>query len=854
MKKVYFCLLSLLSVTAGYAGKRTQADAAMIAASFYSQHLSLRNAPAVPALTLAYVCTDDDAAPTLRSTADGNACYYIYNIGTGDDEGGFVIVSGDDRADDVLGYATRGRFDIDKIPDNFRTWLSFYQSAMKRLAEMPETPPRTVRAAHNISGKDVLFAQEIKPLLRDMAWGQAAPYNRLCPIIPDSDERAIAGCVATTMAQIMRFHEWPKKGTGTKTYTTEKHHMRLSVDFSQTTYDWAQMRDTYNDGDGYSDEELNAATTLVYHCGVAAEMNYSTVSGASQQIAAFGMKDHFNYAGDMQLLEREFYSTSEWVYILKEELNESRPIFYVGMRDSGAAHAFVCDGYDANGLFHFNWGWMGSGDGYFNVSVIEAWNMFGYNGRQNIVAGIRPAHVKASESGTQLFMPPQQWIAWGNTFARDRKIAFSQKIYHTCTSLFSGKVGIGLYGDGKLIGILHRETITDMRNHGYVHIKDSFSIPETLAAGVYTLCPVFSTDGIRWKHIKSYVMSPADLTVAVDEQSVAIAPAAGYVPGITVAELTPLTEFYVNKNVGEVQVTLSNAGVEETYTSVTFLLLSQTVPVEKYFNETFTGKIVKQEESKFIMLNPGEKKSLVFRPSVEVPAGNYHLYVIEDITGTCLNIRQPAYITVLPEPGLVLTGKMSFPGGNNIHNGDTLAVRIKNTGDDFAGYVFTDIFYRGDATQLVDSLKPQPLGLRKNEETTLKIEFDGQLSDILPGDYTLHISYSFKPSKSGTVFAFTPDEYKYMDISVVNSRPPSGLLPSPETFLFYGQEGNILYIRSDEVIGRLSIFGTDGKLRTSVRPNRAGAVAVPLDRLTPGVYILRSETSGGVRTGKFVKR
>jgi hypothetical protein len=849
MKKIYFCLFALLSVTAVYPKKRTSAEAEALAVSFCEQQFSLRKAPAGRVLTLAYACTDDDAPASLRSAAT-EAYYYIFNIG-GDE--GFIIISGDDRADDVLGYATQGHFDIDGIPANFRNWLSLYRAELKSLSEAPEWPPRTDYASHTFS-EAVLFAPEIKPLLGKIAWGQNVPFNALCPIIPETETHAIAGCVATAMAQIMKFYEWPAKGTGSKTYTSEKHRLLLKVDFSQTAYDWAQMRDTYVDGE-YSEAELDAVTTLIYHCGVAAEMNYSFVSGASQQIAAFGMKDYFNYATDMQLLDRNFYAAHEWDYILKEELNASRPIFYVGGRDNGTAHAFVCDGYDRNGLFHFNWGWVGSNDGYFNVSIIEPWNMIGYNGEQNIIAGIQPARANASAARIQFFVlknhPP---LVSEGVFGRDEKIAFSTTVYHTRVSRFSGEIGIGLYDGEELIAVLHRDTVRNLSNNEKYVFSDSISIPETLEAGDYMLCPVSSTDGVHWTHIRSHAMIPVTVKATVCAQSVTIARPGDDIPEIGLEKLTPVTEFYANRNFGRVEATLSNTGQKEAYTSVTFLFLPQNAPVENYIKNTLERRIVRQEELRFIMLNPGERKTVVCNPAVTIPAGNYFLYVVENETRTILNSKMPERIAILPEPALVLTEKMSFPYGNDVHNDDTLIIRIKNSGAaDFDGYVFADIHDRTTAL-FADSLPPQPLHILRNEEKTLKIAFPGQ-SELLPGNYTIRISYSTRPSKNEIAFSFTPEEFACLDANIVKYLDGSRFPLQEETLSFYPSPvENVLYIRSDEDVRILSIFDTDGRQKTAVRPGRAGLIAIPVEHLAPGIYILRSETGSKVRTGKFVKK
>ncbi|MDR1332472.1 MAG: thiol protease/hemagglutinin PrtT [Tannerella sp.] len=847
MKKICFFLLTLLVVTAGFAKNRTQKESEAIAASFYSKQFSLRSAPAAQIFTLAYACTDDEGFSLRSATTD--AYYYVFNIG---DDDGFIIISGDDRANDVLGYATSGHFDIDRIPSNFRNWLSFYRSELKILSEMPDSVSvlPVVYDMHELVDS-IPYASEIQPLLGQIAWGQREPFNELCPIIPETEVRAVAGCVAIAMAQIMKYYEWPIRGTGAKSYVSEKHHIRLNADFSQTTYDWANIRDTYTGEE--SEKEKSAVSTLVYHCGVASEMNYSYESGASQQIAAFGMKDHFNYDPNMQLLERSFYSTRDWYNLLKKELNASRPVFYIGARSNMTAHAFVCDGYDRNGLFHFNWGWTGSSNGYFNTSVVESWNMSGYNGAQNIIVGIQPAHTETSVLQTQLFVPERHGpVTSESTFGRDEKFGFSTGVYHTCVSRFSGEVGIGLYdNEDELIAILYRDTVHNMRNNDKYVIENSISIPYRIRNGEYVLHPVSSTDGVHWKQIRSRIMTPVYMKVIISEQSITLVRPANGIPNLILDKLTILpTELFANTNYGLVEATLSNIGQEEARTSVEFVFIPYNVPIEDYIVNGMNVKYPKQVEARFITLNPDEKKTVSYKPNITIPAGHYSLFVLEHMTNKCLNAKTPVRFTILPEPALVLAEEISFPY-EYVQLGDTFTVTIKNRGTDFAGYILVDIFDGETGLLPVDSLKPQAVNIRKNEQKTLEFIFNGQ-SELPPDDYTLRVSYATTPSRNGLIFAFEPKEYASLHISIKEIAKSSP--PVSKTLAFYPNPArDVLYIHADEDVNSLSIYDLNGKQITAVHSDRAGVVSVPVHHLPPGIYILRYETRGEVRTGKFVK-
>ena len=186
-------------------------------------------------------------------------------------------------------------------------------------------------------------------------WNQDSPYNNLCPIINIStSKRAVTGCVATGMAQVMKYYQWPVTGTGSNSYTTSTKHIPLSLNFSQTTFDWANMTETYNGSS--SAAQKNAVATLMYNCGVSVNMDYAESSGAASTASAKALVNKFGYNPNIQHIDRRYYTRDEWKSIIKDELSAARPVLYGG-DDGTSGHFFVCDGYDNNDFFHFNWGW-----------------------------------------------------------------------------------------------------------------------------------------------------------------------------------------------------------------------------------------------------------------------------------------------------------------------------------------------------------------------------------------------------------------------------------------------------------------------------------------------------------------
>lgn len=311
------------------------------------------------------VVSDDSSMQLVyTSTFKGNNTYYVFNKGN---EDGFVILSADDSMPAVLADVEGASFDYDKIPENMKWWLSQYDYSIYSYAT---------------KGKKYVSAEaktDIAPLLGGIAWNQDFPYNLKCPEYEGFN--AFTGCVATAMAQIMRMHKWPKQGTGKCEYDCDFQYdydydndtpltktITLSADLSKSTYQWDKMPETYFGLETM--EQKFAVAQLMYDCGVASEMSYGlSGSGAYDSNAYRALIVNFNYDKNAKCLERYLYEDDEWETMVYENLRKGLPLFYGGAANNGTAHAFVCDGYRADGnLFHFNWGWGGLDDGYFLMS------------------------------------------------------------------------------------------------------------------------------------------------------------------------------------------------------------------------------------------------------------------------------------------------------------------------------------------------------------------------------------------------------------------------------------------------------------------------------------------------------
>lgn len=301
--------------------------------------------------------------------------FYIFNA-----EGnlGYVIVSGDDRTTEILGYSKTGNLDLEQIPDNLKSWLDGYARQMEALGTSV-TPAQKAKTR----GADNWGA--ISPLIQTK-WNQYYPYNMMCPdrsgkdwldagfdtehLIKDNPTyHCVTGCVATAMAQVMYYHKHPDNCPALSEYNTKSYDWTMKA-LEATTFKWEKMKETYNGNE--TDESAEAVAELMRYCGQAVNMNYrlEKYGGSLASVSAGVMAEVFGYSKNIRDLYRDPYTTSQWEEMIYAELVANRPVLYSGQSESGG-HEFIVDGYDGYGLFHMNWGWGGMSDGYFVLSLAD---------------------------------------------------------------------------------------------------------------------------------------------------------------------------------------------------------------------------------------------------------------------------------------------------------------------------------------------------------------------------------------------------------------------------------------------------------------------------------------------------
>ena len=568
MKKLLNLLLTLAIVSSVMAGTVNRQQARETAAKFMQQK----------GIRL------DEASQQGKKTPAAEQPVYVFNAVEGQ---GFVVVSGDDRTDAILGYTTQGSYDEDNLPPALKEWLSQMTIEIETLQQLPETEAQPSAGARLASApkaepQQVTIHQAIPPLIKT-EWNQGNTYQRQnyntdgiynFRLPKDGSYFPCTGCVATAGAQIMYYFKCPQgPTTDVPGYKNDNPNVNTTNGLPATTFLWDKMKTKYTDADAYS-ESAEAVAELMLYAGYAAKMRYGVDgSSANQMQLARGMAEYYGYDPyTLSYIKRADYSVAEWDSLMYKEIAEGRPIIYDGAQaaDGSNGHAFLCDGYDGAGLYHFNWGWGGSSNGYFKLQATNPDGPNGYPGyifNNSAVIGIQPF------SGVVPVDPnaDDEWevetiegvVAKASGVALDGttvSMTLSNPNEQTCKFSF----GIGKLNDDGTVDLVQKKNV----DYGSIPQGWFFSgVDYNLASlnlpdGKYRLVPVSQLDGeSEWKRCK-----PADVVFEVN------------VAGDEVtAVVHPILDIHINRfemvspgipgNWQKVHVSVTNNGdnVEKTY-------------------------------------------------------------------------------------------------------------------------------------------------------------------------------------------------------------------------------------------------------------------------------------------------
>ena len=446
--------------------------------------------------------------PRLMHTATPQAAYYIFE----NENGGFIIVAGDDVAYPILGYSNQASPAAKGMPDNTKAWLALYAAEIQNAVDSGIAQSPAVRQAWDNIAAYANASVVVSPLILTR-WNQSPYYNDLCPMDVARNERTVVGCVATAMAQVLKYWEHPINGNGSYTYTHE--HGVQSANFAATTYKWANMPLEVTAAS--TDAQKAEVAQLMYHCGVSVEMDYDissrggsgafTISSKSNttHCAEYALREYWGYKPTLQGLQKAKFKDDEWKKMLKDDLNAGRPIIYSGYGDGG--HCFVCDGYNSDDYFHFNWGWGGLYDGYFLLNALEpgtgGTGSGGgtYNNDQQAIFGLEPLKsIDDDTSAKDLHLASMISISSSEILYKEG-FSISAAVKNGASTLFDGQLGMALYDANlELITVIDAQsaTLTAGETANFTFATTSTS---ELLAGLYYAAIYSKTASTDWKSI-----------------------------------------------------------------------------------------------------------------------------------------------------------------------------------------------------------------------------------------------------------------------------------------------------------------------------------------------------------------
>ena len=488
MKRFYFLTLIILSVLTSYAKERSLSEKMQAAQMALLNHGTYAKAQ-VKAAPFALKLIKQ--TPQLSIIGNGNQ--------------GYAVIANDDQYDAVLGYSKTAYSDV--MPDGLLWWLT----------EMDKALAAAKAESHNYL-QDGDYKAAVEPLI-GTTWGQGSPYNNLCP------NRYPSGCVATAMSQIMWYHKYPEHGVG----SIMDFGKVIFVDFSSTTYDYANMLTAYTDNQ-YTTKQGDAVATLMYHCGIASNMKYaSSGSGTTTIDAVQALKKYFSYNKNVCVKFRDYNSTADWMQMVYTELSNGRPILYGANDKVSGGHAFVFEGYDADGKVYVNWGWDGTANGYYNIDLLAPIGTdYSFTESQDMILGIAKPEVDIAHSPNIVanddldisVSAGKLVFNWYKNFAA----------YNLYDYTFQGAIYlVAQDGNGNYTELWGGD-FSDVKSLNGGTFNKKFTIDDelnTLADGKYTLKLMFAEDGydgvfpVTYPEgkIKAYTLTKAGSNLSLSEGS-----------------------------------------------------------------------------------------------------------------------------------------------------------------------------------------------------------------------------------------------------------------------------------------------------------------------------------------------
>lgn len=880
MRKTLLLTIALL-LCAGLvrAAQRSQEAAMDVARTFFSQMPATRGAGG----DIVLAATAGQLLPqaATRSMGAGEA-FYVFNRGTS----AYVIVSGDDRMADILGYSDSGAFVTEGLPDNLRGWLSAYadQHAAYAAGYTPARQPM-------LAAPRAALPESVEPLLGDIAWDQAEPYNNLSPTLPEfannanyDNGRTVTGCVATAMAMLMKYHEHPAQGTGSHEYTftypantagTSESSMKMSYDFGNATFDWDNMLPQYIEGQ-YNDVQAEAVAELMLACGVSVDMSYSLSafggSGAVTALVAQALVDYFGYNPNIAHVDRDYFTTEEWMEMLKGELAAARPVLYHG-QSTGGGHAFVFDGYNADNLVHVNWGWSGANNGYFEVVSLAPSSPGigggtaadgGFNTSQGMVMGIQPAAESSYTSYFYYYASMLELSALEFNRSEPFTVSLSNVSEQTAGGIYNmtttfkdgGKLGLIVEKDGQQIELAYIGTSGDIpTGYGYPAVVDgqpyisfpNVTLPADMADGSYAF--YLATKDPRettWSRVRGLVGSNTLYTLTLKGDLCTIGE---FDWGLDMdtdmdATIECVHTLYTDHS-ADFNLTLSNSGQMDYYGQIGVGVLQM---VEDQLSFVTTLGMVPGE----IPAGASGKEMAISSDLTGLSAGDYYFCAILQWGDYVYTVGEPVMETVKSAPAINGTLKMENLrlANDNIEEGQKLTLMadlsVGGFGSLFDGDLMLVVFKEGAGSS--SNMRYVPVFVERGEPYPLVYEFD-------PGEgQGSYILYIITPSPVDGGYQLTADT-PYLLFTIGPSTGIEDETAGVTTLVIHGQPvDDVLGMSVPSEAKMASVYNLSGQRVLQERVSGTEC-EVSVASLPAGYYIVSVEATDGTQyRAKFVKR
>lgn len=751
---------------------------------------------------------------------------YVFN----NQGNGFVIVSANDCALPLLGYSDNGIFDTSNIPPQLANWLNFYADQIAWASKNGITLSTKKAAASTKTA--------ISPLTKSK-WNQGAPYNDDCPL--DNGQRSVTGCVATAMAQAMFYHQWPATGIGSHSYSWNG--TTLSVDFGTTNYDWSAMTATYDDDS--SEAAKSAVANLMYSCGVSVDMHYtSDESGASATSMGTALYKYFGYDKSMASPQRSYYGDEAWGDMVYDQLAQGLPVLYGGQSYEGG-HQFICDGYDGDGYYHFNWGWGGMSDGYFLLSALNPLDQgiggsasdSGFNYDQSILINMKPAQTDSKvtpliycygnlETGTES-------VKLGDNLS----IKSSDGFFNFACADIEGYLGVKLVdSNGNVSYIKHGSKLGFGSISGYNGFD--VKLPTDIADGIYIVTPVFQPEGeTDWVDILCPLSGVQSLTMSVSDGEATLTPTNTNQPEVTNFSLN--TPIYIGEDFS-VTFTMTNTSDSEYFGEYLLYLFEEDGTEVGPSADINTIDLLPGESQEIMYVSKFPKSYTTDSGTVDVNPGTYILGLFTHFTNQQIYIYEtPVSLQTAPETTTLKVNSLTVNNGKPV-------VNIKDV--EFEGNVeCTEGYFAGKLTVAVFKAGSNSTNLTCKSGELFVAEGE-------TADFTAHIDLS-SAMDTEDFFAIVYDSNKEISEALNFSIASDGVVKIANAAgININIESGQALIESENPVKVATIYNLEGVALYETTNSNNTQIAVPLQTLPEGNYILVvKDTEGKTAVKHFLK-